>query len=180
MAPDFLPINPPSVRSGVPQETAPEGGGSEDQRQGNVGHTTDNEADDSPEASGNEEVNDGEEEPDDNGELGDDELSDIDETLPQPTASRKSLREDPLQRSKTSGRKRRRRVNNSSSASQEEMPEFPIQQETEPDVVNPAAHISVRELPHSLIYGDLTGPSKGWLGLPVGLFTKDPFKFPGD
>lgn len=55
---------------------------------------------------------------------------------------------------------------------------FPVPVDAEPDVENPAAHISVRELPRSLTHGKLTGPGKGWLGLPVGLFTKDPFEFP--
>ncbi|KOS36461.1 hypothetical protein ACN38_g12797 [Penicillium nordicum] len=152
MAPDFLSVNPPLARiEDAPAETSTDGEASDD-----------------------------EEGYDDDGEIGDDELSEADDALPQPSASRRSLKEDPLRRPKAGGRKRKRRIYNSSSASQEEMPEFPIHQETDPDVMNPAAHISVRELPYSLIYGDLTGPGKGWLGLPVGLFTRDPFEFPED
>ncbi|KAJ5968798.1 hypothetical protein N7501_005046 [Penicillium viridicatum] len=50
---------------------------------------------------------------------------------------------------------------------------------SEPDVMNPAAHLSVRE-PRSLTHGELTGPGKGWLGLSLSLFTMDPFEFPKD
>lgn len=48
-------------------------------------------------------------------EVDDDELSEDVETLPQPIASRRYLKEDPLQRHKTSGRKGKRKVLNSSS-----------------------------------------------------------------
>ncbi|CAI7670229.1 unnamed protein product [Penicillium viridicatum] len=172
MAPDFSPINLPSARPGDPRDEAPEDGGKDGRHQ--RGEEV------SPDPSTSDDGDDNEEISEDDGEDGDDELTDDDEIPPQPAASRKSLKEDPLQRQKTGGRKRRRRTDNSSSASQEEMPEFPIHQKTEPDTADPAAHISVRELPHSLMYGDQTGPGRGWLGLPVGLFTKDPFEFPED
>lgn len=97
----------------------------------------------------------------------------------QPSASRQSFREDQLRRRQQQNQtgKRRRQPGNSLSVSEEEIPIFSTPEAVEPTIANPAAHISVRDLQLSLIDGELAGPGKGWLRIPVGLFTKDPFDF---
>ena len=68
-------------------------------------------------------------------------------------------------------------MDNSFSVSEEDMPVFTNPENIDPDVMDSAAHSSFFKLPQSLIGGKLTGPGKEWLGLPVGLFTADPFNF---
>lgn len=77
----------------------------------------------------------------------DDEQTDPDKDSPQPTATRRALNEYPTARQSTkTSKKRKRRVANSSSASEEGMPDRPIPEIAEPDVDDPAAHISCVEL----------------------------------
>lgn len=83
MAPDFLPVNPPSVRPGAPHEDAPGRKETVEQQQKDAGNAIIIDADDSPEASVDEEGF------DDDGGIGDDELSEVDETFPQPGATRR-------------------------------------------------------------------------------------------
>lgn len=132
---------------------------------------------------GDDDDGDGDDEAEDSDEEEEEEEDDefeSEEQLPQPFASRQSLFEDPLRRRRSATRKRKQRDYRSSSASDREMLDFPVSVDVGPDAENPAGHISVRELPQSLTHGRLAGPGKGWLGLPVGLYTKDPFDFPAD
>ncbi|CAI7566660.1 unnamed protein product [Penicillium discolor] len=76
VAPDFLPVNPPSVRPGAPHEDAPGRKETVEQQQKDAGNAIIIDADDSPEASVDEEGF-------------DDELSEVDETFPQPGATRR-------------------------------------------------------------------------------------------